>query len=80
MIEPNQLSARVKMKLIELSGLVVVSFLLTCGLGYWTRLSHAQNVPRVIVAIDSADTRQPSGKEECEPYFTKRNPIPDKVR
>lgn len=68
------------MKKIELSVLVVLSLLLTCRLGYWTGFSHAYKVRRVIVAKDTADARQSSGKEEFEPYFTKLNPIPDKVR
>jgi K+-sensing histidine kinase KdpD len=35
---------------------------------------------RVVVARDSSDSQQSSGKTEYEPYFTKQNPIPDRVR
>ncbi len=69
-----------KKKKIALSVLVVVVVLLTYGLGYWTGFSHAQKGPRVIVAMDTADSQQPSGKAEYEPYFTEHNPIPDKVK
>lgn len=60
--------------------LVVLLLPLTYGLGYWTGSSHAQKVPGVIVAMDTADSQQSSGRVEYEPYFTKRNLIPDKVR
>jgi len=51
-----------KKKRIAVSVLVVLMLLLTFGLGYWTGFSHAQKAPRVIVAMDTADSQQSSGK------------------
>ena len=50
------------------------------GLGYWSGFSHARKDVRVIVARDTPDGQQTSGKTAYEPYFTKQNPIPDTVR
>ena len=69
-----------KKKRIAVSVLVVLMLLLTFGLGYWTGLSHAQKAPRVIVAMDTADSQQSSGKAEYEPYFTKQNQVPGTVK
>ena len=63
-----------------MSVLVVLMLLLTFGLGYWTGFSHTQNASRVIVAMDTADSQQSSGKVEYEPYFTKQNQIPSTVK
>ena len=63
-----------------MSVLAVLLLLFTYGLGYWTGFSHAQKGPRVIVAMDTADSQQVSGKAEYEPYFTKQNAIPDHVK
>ena len=65
---------------IALSVVVVMLLLLTYGLGYWTGYSRAQKARRVIVAMDTTDSQQRSGKAEYEPYFTKQNAIPDKVK
>jgi hypothetical protein len=69
-----------KKRKILLSVLVPLLLLFTYRLGYWTGLSHAQKGPRVIVAMDTADSQQSYGKAEHDPYFTKQNPIPDKVK
>lgn len=69
-----------KMKKIALSVLVVLMLLLTFGLGYWTGFSHARKAPRVIVAMDTADGQSSSGQAEYDPYFTKQNQIPDRVK
>ena len=69
-----------KKKKMELSVLVGLLLLLTYGLGYWTGFSHAQKGRRVIVAVDVTDSQQSSGKAEYDPYFTKQNPIPDRVK
>ena len=67
-------------KKTALSVLVVLLLPLTYGLGYWTGFSHARKGPRVIVAMDTADSQRSAGKAEYEPYFTKQNSIPDKVK
>jgi len=69
-----------KKKKILPSVLVVLLLLFTYGIGYWTGLSHAQKGPRVVAAIDAYDRQQSSGKAEYEPFFTKQNPIPVKVK
>ncbi len=70
-----------KKRKILLSVVVVLLLPLTYGLGYWTGFSHAQKRPRVIVAMDTADSQQQSpGKMGYDPYSTKQNPIPDKVK
>ena len=66
-------------KKIGLSVLLMLLLLLTYGLGYRTGFSHAQKGRRVIVALDATDSQQPSGKGEYESYFTKQNPVPDRV-
>jgi hypothetical protein len=69
-----------KNKKIALNVLVLLLLPLTYGLGYWTGISHARKGSRVIVAMDTADSQKSSGKAEYEPYFTKQNPISDKVK
>jgi len=68
-------------KRIASSLIMVRSLLLAEGLGYWRGLSCAQHGARVIVASDTSD-KQPSssGKTGYEPYFTRQNPIPDKLK
>jgi hypothetical protein len=53
--------------------------LLSYGLGYWSGFSHARKGVRTVVARDTSDSLQSSGKSVYEPYFTRQNPIPDKV-
>ena len=52
------------------------------GLGYWSGFLRARQGVRVIVARDTSDGQQTSGKtiNVYEPYFTKQNKIPDRVR
>ena len=69
-----------KNKKIALTVIFLLMLLLTYGLGYWAGFSRARKVPRVVVAMDTADTQQSSGKAGYGPYFTKENPIPDKVK
>ena len=69
-----------KKKKIALNVFVLLLLPLTYGLGYWTGISHPRKGPRVIGAPDMADSQQSSGKAEYEPYFTKQNPIPDKLK
>ena len=67
-------------KRIVLSLIALLVLVLTYGLGYWSGLSHARKGVRVMVARDTSDSQQASGKAEYEPYFTKQNPIPDRVK
>jgi len=68
---------RTKLVLSLVAALLLV---FSYGLGYWSGFSHARKGVRVVVERDSSDAQQPSGKTEYEPYFTKQNPIPDRVR
>ena len=63
-----------------LSLIAMLLLVLAFGLGYWSGRSQARNGVRVIVARDTGDSQQSSGKVGYEPYFTKQNPIPDKVK
>ena len=65
---------------ISLSTFAVIVLLLTYGLGYWSGPSHAQRGLRVIMARDTGDSPQSRGKADYEPYFTRQNAIPDKVK
>jgi hypothetical protein len=65
---------------ITSSLVAVVLLLLTYGLGYWNGFSHAQKGVRVVVARDTSDRPQSSGKAEYEPYLTRQNAIPDKAQ
>jgi len=67
-------------KKLVLSLIAVLLLLLTFGLGYWSGFPQARKGVRVIVARDTSDSRQSSGKAEYQPYFTKQNPIPDRVK
>ena len=67
-------------KKIELSVLLMLLLLLTFGLGYWAGISRARKVASVIVAIDTADSKQSSGKSGYDPYYSKQNAIPDRVK
>jgi hypothetical protein len=67
-------------KKIVLSLIGVLMLVLSYGLGYWSGFSHARKGVRVMVARDTSDSQQSSGKAEYEPYFTKQNPIPDRVK
>ena len=67
-------------KRIVLSVIAVLVLVLTYGLGYWSGLSHARKGVRVMVARDTSDNKRSLGKAEYEPYFTKQNPIPDRVK
>ena len=67
-------------KRIVLSLIAVLVLVLSYGLGYWSGFSHARKGVRVTVARDTSDSQQSSGKAEYEPYFTKQNPIPDRVK
>jgi hypothetical protein len=67
-------------KKIVLSLIAVLVLVFTYGLGYRNGSSHARKGVRVIVARDTSDSQQSSGKAEYEPYFTKQNPIPDRVK
>ena len=67
-------------KRIVLSLNAVLVLVLTYGLSYWSGFSHAGKGVRVMVARDTSDSQQSSGKAEYEPYFTKQNPIPDRVK
>jgi hypothetical protein len=65
---------------IMLSCGAVLLLLLAYGLGYHSGYSHARQSGRTVVARDTSDRQQSSGKTEFEPYFTKANPIPDRVK
>ena len=67
-------------KRITLSGASLLLLLFAFALGYWSGLSHARKGVRVIVGRDTSDGKQTLGKTVYEPYFTKQNPIPDKVK
>jgi len=67
-------------KKIVLSLLAVFILLFTFGLGYWSGFSHARKGVQEVVARDTSDSQQSSGKGKYEPYFTKQNPIPDRVK
>ncbi len=69
-----------KNKKIALNVIFLLMLLFTYGLGYWAGFSHARKVPRVVVAKDTADNQPSSGNAGYEPYFTKQNSIPDKVK
>ena len=59
---------------------VVLLLLLSYVLGYWSGFTHAPRGGRVIVATDTSDSRQSSGKVRHEPYSTRQNAIPDKLQ
>ena len=61
-------------KRISLAVFAVLLLLLVYG------FSQARKGPRVFVATDASDNRQASGKAKYEPYFTRQNTIPDKVK
>jgi len=65
---------------IVLSYVTVLLLLLAYGLGYRSGYFHARQSGRTVVARDTGDSQQSSGKTEFEPFFTKANPIPDRVR
>lgn len=67
-------------KRIVLGLIAVLVLVLTYGLGYWSGFSRARRGVRVMVARDTSDSQQSSGKAEYEPYFTKQNPIPGRVK
>ncbi len=67
-------------KKIVLSMTGVLLLLFIYGLGYWSGFSQARKGVRVVVARDTSDIKQSSGKTEYEPYFTKQNAIPDRAR
>ena len=67
-------------KRIVLSVIAVLVLALTYGLGYWSGLSRAREGVRAMVARDTRDSQRSSGKAEYEPYFTKQNLIPDRVK
>jgi hypothetical protein len=67
-------------KNIVLSVVVLLLLLFAYGLGYRSGFFHARKGVRVVVAGDTSDSHQSSGKTEHEPYFTKQNPILDRVR
>ena len=67
-------------KRIVLSVIAVLVLVLTYGLGYWSGLSHVRKGVPVMVARDTSDSQRSSGKAEHEPYFTKQNPISDRVK
>jgi flagellar basal body-associated protein FliL len=67
-------------KKIVLSLIAVLVLVLTYGLGYWSGFSHARKAVRAMVARDTSDSQQSSGKAEYEPYFTKQNPIAGRVK
>jgi len=67
-------------KKIVLSLLAVLILLFTYGLGFWSGFSHARKGLQVVVARDTSNSQQSSSKGEYEPYFTKQNPIPDRVK
>jgi len=67
-------------KNISLAVFAGLLLLLAYGLGYWNGFSQARKGPRVFVATDASDNRQASGKANYEPYFTRQNTIPDKVK
>jgi hypothetical protein len=75
----GKLAASMKKK-TALSVVVMLMLLLGYGLGYWTGFSHARKGPRVIVAIDTADSQRSTGKAEYEQFSTKQNPIPNRVK
>ena len=67
-------------KKIVLSLIAVLVLVFTYGLGYWSGFSHARKGVRVMVARDTSDSQKSSGKAGYEPYFTKQNPIPDRMK
>ena len=62
------------------SVVAVLLLLLSFALGYLTGYSHARQAPRIIIDRDTSDAGQGSAKSVSEPYFTKRNAIPNEVR
>jgi hypothetical protein len=69
-----------KKRRIAVSVVVVLLLLMAFGLGYQAGLSHARKAPREIVAKDTADGQQSSGKAEYDPYFAKQNQIDGRVK
>ena len=67
-------------KKIVSSLIAVLLLMLTYGLGYWSGFSQARKDVRVMIVSDANDSQQLSGKSEYEPYFTKQNSIPDRVK
>jgi len=67
-------------KNIVLSVVALLLLLFAYSLGYRSDFFHARKGVRVVVAGDTSASQQSSGKTEHEPYFTKQNPIPDRVR
>ena len=65
---------------ISLSTLAILLFLLVYGLGYWSGFSHAQRGMRVIIARDISGTSDSQRSGKYDPYFTRRNLIPDKLK
>ena len=68
-------------KRIAYALIIALLLLLSFGAGYWSGFSHARSGTRIIVQRDSSDIPGvTTAKTEYEPYFTKQNPIPDRVR
>lgn len=73
-IQPRRAS---RLSKIATSALGLLVLFLAYELGDWTGCWHARTGSCLIVARDTTDSQQPTGKTEYEPYFTEQNRIPD---
>jgi hypothetical protein len=67
-------------KSIWLAVFAVLLLLLGYGLGYRNGFSQARKGTRVFIGRDASDHLEASEKASYEPYFTRQNLIPDKVK
>jgi hypothetical protein len=67
-----------KKMLLSLTAVFVLSF--SYCLGYWNGFAHARRGVPVVVSRDMGDSPRSPGEAEYEPYFSRQNLPPDRVK